>query len=1098
MDFPPATAVKPSPTDDPAAQLARTIRDEQVQTVDWWASTPAEGYEGAPPPRLGAENFGELLRRQGLNPGAEVGGSRYQIEKVLGQGSGGTVWGVTDRRLQRTVAIKVLNRGGNRDGFIQEARIAASLQHPNIQPVYDLDLTGDGDSCFVMKRIAGTSLGEAMREVEEGTRDQALSSIATLVNVFIGVCQALAFAHHHGIIHQDVKPDNIMLGEFGEVLLVDWGCAVHGSARAGSLYGTPLYMSPEQARREFADARSDVYCLGATFFHALLGRAPTPPKVDAEAFWARKRRGDVDAPTKEERQRAPPELIAIALKAIAADPVQRYASVEAMLADLRSYQSGLSVSAWREPLWRFMRRWYQQHRAQCWTAVVALLLVGAAGGLWWREKLRERSAWQLILHEDFRDVQRVSQRFRALLLGSDWAKTETREVAIGEDVGVVVRDGRLEAGRQDQVVDVALRSQIFGNIRAEWTCTPLWNNLNLNCFIGDDRTSAYTFHIGGWGDPSYVALTKGEGHEMSVRATAHLDPPLVQGQSYRFRLEREGGMLRLFLDDRMLIEHDDPSDARVVAPQALGFDAWIGSRNAISDVRIWTRPLPERISPLDVGQQLVESDNLPAALRQYRGIADAYAGQELGIQAAFMAGLTAIRSDEVARGASELRHLVATYPRHALAAHGWYALANEALTRGDHPACSVAREALTGFPGHPLQQRVLFEIGMERAEQLSPRSEKYVMQGPDGRQRVVSLVEAVIAELNVWSSRYGRVVEANSFLRSATHAMIAVGRADLVIAHWPTRGRARGDALIEMGRYDEVRAHWRHLDDVMWQVALRTGTIQEATDTTSRWKPEVALQLTKDVDGLRRLQPFSYVTADALIEAGRAVEVADDPGFPASARAHALFVLGRMAESAEVETAAKLQVCPWTLVALGRIDQALRECATEPTLLPLLILRHLRQSDAAEAAALCAKLEAECPLFYGNWANMIVIAVLPLLVRHDQGQVVEAQLVALLDDVRFTDGLRSWHLLAYALGRIDDATFLAQPDRRELEQLLWFAKALRAEFTGTAAQTVVAWRAWQASQPPNFGLYVVAELVHWRIEMLAQKSASPPDQPPQR
>ncbi len=125
----------------------------------------------------------------------------------------------------------------------------------------------------------GPSLGAAIESSSPGPRAAAIADFNAIVSIAIAVCNATAYAHHRGIIHQDIKPDNILLGGFGEVLLLDWGSAAlvpEASGRVTSkLYGTPLYMSPEQARGEYADRRSDIFCIGAALFHALLLRLPT-------------------------------------------------------------------------------------------------------------------------------------------------------------------------------------------------------------------------------------------------------------------------------------------------------------------------------------------------------------------------------------------------------------------------------------------------------------------------------------------------------------------------------------------------------------------------------------------------------------------------------------------------------------------------------------------------------------------------------------------------------------------------------------------------------------------------------------------------------
>ncbi len=284
----------------------------------------------------------------------------------MAAGANGQVYSVADRNLAREIAVKFLKApqspgSDDIDRFIDEAQITASLEHPNVLPIHEIEVNDSGHLYFTMKKIDGRSLGEVIALSTPEARAEGIASLNQVVSIFLSLGHALAYAHHRGIVHQDVKPDNIMLGDFGEILLVDWGSAFRIGAAGIKLYGTPLYMSPEQARLERADVLSDVYCLGATLFHALLLRPPMWHD-DPDEFWRRKRAGEVDPPTDAERQRVPSALIDLALKALAADPARRYASVEAMVEDLERYQAGLAASAHRYSIAEKLVRWYRRNQ----------------------------------------------------------------------------------------------------------------------------------------------------------------------------------------------------------------------------------------------------------------------------------------------------------------------------------------------------------------------------------------------------------------------------------------------------------------------------------------------------------------------------------------------------------------------------------------------------------------------------------------------------------------------------------------------------------------------------------------------------------------
>jgi serine/threonine protein kinase len=239
----------------------------------------------------------------------DLAGTRYRLEEEIGRGGLGVVYAARDTQLERRVALKVMDAE-----WAGEARLIARLEHPGIVPVHETGTLPDGRVFYAMKLVAGTRadgyvagnppLGERLRVVQR-------------------VGEALAYAHSCGVPHRDLKPQNVMVGPFGEVYVMDWG--VEGVA------GTPAFRAPEAA----LDEQSDVYALGA-FVRFVL-----PPA-------------------------APPALEAIAAKAMSVRREDRYPDVTAVLREIERFQDGLAVEAYAESVWQRVRRYAKRNEVLLW------------------------------------------------------------------------------------------------------------------------------------------------------------------------------------------------------------------------------------------------------------------------------------------------------------------------------------------------------------------------------------------------------------------------------------------------------------------------------------------------------------------------------------------------------------------------------------------------------------------------------------------------------------------------------------------------------------------------------------------------------------
>jgi len=298
---------------------------------------------------------GTIEHLRGVADEPDLSGTRYRLADLIGRGGMGRVYRARDSELDRDVALKVIHtsEAGAADRLLAEAKILARLEHPGIVPVHDAGTLPDGRVFCAMKLVRGKRLDALAREA---------ITLPERLRIFQRIGETVAFAHAHGVLHRDLKPQNIMVGAFGEVLVLDWGIAKETrimsdatatadesaaanrntpeSTELGTRIGTPGWMAPEQEQglTDRISERTDVYGLGA-ILRLLLETAPV-----------------------EETRKPPARLRAIVERATAPDPGERYPDVQSMTADVARFLGGLPVSAYHEPFFERATRILRKYR----------------------------------------------------------------------------------------------------------------------------------------------------------------------------------------------------------------------------------------------------------------------------------------------------------------------------------------------------------------------------------------------------------------------------------------------------------------------------------------------------------------------------------------------------------------------------------------------------------------------------------------------------------------------------------------------------------------------------------------------------------------
>ncbi|VGO18668.1 serine/threonine protein kinase [Pontiella sulfatireligans] len=328
--------------------------------------------------------------------------NRYEELEPIAAGGEKRIVRTLDKRLKRCVAMAHPIKTETPDDFeqfLREAQLTANLMHPNIVPIYNMGIGDDGHPFFSMELVPGDSLKDIIQKLKDGDASYKTQyPLETLLGIFNKVCDAVAYAHSCNVLHLDIKPDNIRVGQFGEVFLCDWGLAhvgidetatkkcepngldgevLNDMTLSGTMKGTPGFMAPEQVTGEAKTPRTDIYALGAILYSILTHELPVEGRQTNEVL-ENTRNGNVIHPrTRRPGRPAPTSLTAVAMKALATSPKRRYVSTQELQQDINRYLTGYPTEAEHAGIYTRMILLTHRHRKlSFWLiAFMALLFV---------------------------------------------------------------------------------------------------------------------------------------------------------------------------------------------------------------------------------------------------------------------------------------------------------------------------------------------------------------------------------------------------------------------------------------------------------------------------------------------------------------------------------------------------------------------------------------------------------------------------------------------------------------------------------------------------------------------------------------------------
>lgn len=601
---------------------------------------------------------------------------KYKFKRSIGYGGMKTVLEVTDKDTTRDIAMAVMPDASSRPAndlcrFVQEARILACLEHPNIVPIHDIGTDDSGAPYFTMKLLKGETLATILKKVKEGDEDYVKKyDLSRLLQVFLRVSHGVAFAHSKQIIHLDLKPENIQIGDFGEVLVLDWGLAkILGqpdSAKPeesrkfipprrkhfqrdiqltmdGVTKGTPGYMAPEQAagRNHDKDKRTDIYSLGAILYAMLTLENPIPGD-DVHKILEDTLKGEIIPPKKRAPDRfIPGALEAVVQKAMELNPDERYQSVMEFRDEIYAFIGGFCTAAENASTAKKAINLLKRHKLTSTFLTIIFVLLLSLGSYAIYDYSKQTAEWIKVYEQDFTSKQASLEN---LLFMDRLLKEKTDKW--------VFDAGGLKMEKYNWLWFDALR--IPGDVKVVVNTICKENQYDLEICVNSQLEKVenwwnlppgYIFQIGGYsGTKDLIMKNEGTSEADIINI---VETKSKSNKIQEIVVQRENDALSITVDKKESLKVMDLFPPTGYNMNRIGIRTLSSSMSIVS-ISVYRLALPEKATPLIAGDSLVEGMHFQEAISKYVNIAENYGTTQVAEQAlakAYVTAATKLTSD---------------------------------------------------------------------------------------------------------------------------------------------------------------------------------------------------------------------------------------------------------------------------------------------------------------------------------------------------------------------------------------------------------------------------------------------------------------------